>query len=177
MPTWDCGNEQSRELHTTQSMSDDALRNSMCALGIKRDAAGSDCAYGRAVSIGNQQPSMQGKSEARRQQYHAACGRVPKERVDTMTRHTWTMKDMKKAAAMWAEGAAASHIADVLGVTKQVVCGMAFRNRDLFPKRTEGRNFGRKKKRLGPDVATVQKTTYSGTITLPRLKCLEDNTV
>lgn len=47
----------------------------------------------------------------------------------------WTDENIALAAKMYADGYFGSHIAKHFGVTRNSFCGLAARNRDLFPKR------------------------------------------
>jgi hypothetical protein len=56
----------------------------------------------------------------------------------------WTEQELQKASDLWKAGLSASTIGARIGRNRQVVCGMAHRNRDLFP--------SREKKPLGKSV-------------------------
>lgn len=47
----------------------------------------------------------------------------------------WTKENIAIAAKMWSEGYSSVHIAKHFGVTCNSLCGIASRNRDLFPRK------------------------------------------
>ncbi len=54
------------------------------------------------------------------------------------TKPEWNDTNISIAKAMWADGASQGKIADRLGFTRNAVSGYFNRNRDLFPRKTEG---------------------------------------
>ncbi|AUX76389.1 GcrA family cell cycle regulator [Sinorhizobium fredii] len=52
--------------------------------------------------------------------------------------------DIEAASKLWKDDFSASQIAKRFGVTRHVIVGLAFRNRDRFPKREERKTPGKK---------------------------------
>lgn len=59
--------------------------------------------------------------------------------------------DIEKAAKMWNDGMVATQIAARFSVTKATIVGIAFRNRDLFPRKKPMSPHGTRKARYRPE--------------------------
>ena len=99
---------------------------------------------------------------------------------------------IEQAAALWSDGLSTSQISKKMGIPKATICTMAFRHRDLFPKRQEynrpipkvsairpvltlvpkapdGRTFFE-----GRWIEHVKRTTQSGAVvTMPRVSFID----